>query len=276
MVNEQDCNSLVLTSLLSKDFPSIANSISINCRKENIQVNFLEECNDYWCRDFMPLQVTKDRFVQFTFNPAYYKSPKYHHLKTDPANLNFDLPGVVKSEIVCDGGNIAYYGSKAIVTGRIFKDNRGLKKEFIIEEMTRLLELESLYVIPSLPYDVTGHADGMVRFIDQHTLFINDARLFTGINYWNKLLKSLESFNLVLLLNDLHKNDCADDATGDYLNMIMIGNLIFVPEYNNQTDRLAHKLIEKVFQKHTIIPVKANRLASKCGILHCASWNLLQ
>lgn len=236
----------------------------------------MQGCNDYWCRDFMPLQVTKDKFVQFSFDPAYYKSAKYRHLKTDPAKLNLDLPQIIKSDLVFDGGNLAYYGTKAIVTDRIFKDNADLKKDFIVDEMRQLLEIEKLYIIPSLPYDVTGHVDGMVRFINHHTLFINDARLFTGINYWNRLLKSLESFNLILLPNDLDKNDCADDATGDYLNMIIIGELIFVPEYNHQTDRLAHKLIETVFQKHTIIPVKANRLASKCGILHCASWNLLQ
>jgi agmatine/peptidylarginine deiminase len=78
-----------------------------------------------------------------------------------------------------------------------------------------------------------------------------NGKLHNDKDYCNRPYRFLTFFHLPHKETEKVKKDitdCADDATGDYLNMIMIGNLIFVPEYNNQTDRLAHKLIETVFQ----------------------------
>ena len=42
----------------------------------------------------------------------------------------------------------------------------------LVRELTRLLEAEVI-IIPSLKSDMTGHADGMVRFLDEHTAIGN-------------------------------------------------------------------------------------------------------
>ncbi len=45
-----------------------------NIKENNIDYYFLEGTKDIWCRDYMPVQVTKDTFVQFTYNPDYLRN----------------------------------------------------------------------------------------------------------------------------------------------------------------------------------------------------------
>jgi agmatine deiminase len=277
MVAEVNCNTIALTDLLVRDHPEIASTILETCKSKGIVTRIIEGANDYWCRDFMPVQVNRNKFVQFTYDPAYYKSPKYKHLKTDLTKLNYRQDNeVLTCPVVLDGGNICYHKTKAIVTDRVFKDNPGITRLDLINCLKKLLEVDSVTIIPSLPYDITGHSDGMIRFIDDNILLLNDFRLITGDSYWKKLLKALCKFKLILLPNDLHLNKSSDDATGDYINMINIKDLIFIPSYGKITDQLAHKIIKMSLPYYTIIPIPSNDLSIRGGVLHCASWNVLE
>jgi agmatine/peptidylarginine deiminase len=274
MLNEASCNSIAITALLSNDHPEIAQTIIQVCQTRNILVKIIKGANDYWCRDFMPLQVRKEKFVQFNYDPTYYRHPRYCHLKTSLKDLDFYPTGlVVNSPIILDGGNVCYFNNKAIITDKVFRDNPSYRRIDLVRELTELLELDQIIFIPSLPYDITGHSDGMIRFIDENTLYINDFRLLSSKSYWSRLLKSLQPFDLLLLPNELHKNRIKDDATGDYINMLSIKNLLFVPAYGNSIDDLVYKLLEKIDPGHTIIPITVNALSVKGGILHCATWN---
>ena len=55
----------------------------------------------------MPIQIDKDRYIQFTFNPDYYKSKKWQAKRTEPSEItkNFTL-NIQRSNIVLDGGNV--------------------------------------------------------------------------------------------------------------------------------------------------------------------------
>ena len=74
--------------------------------------------------------------------------------------------------------------------------------------------------------------------------------------------------------NEFHRNKLKDDATGDYINMVVVKELIFLSCYGYPSDEVALQTVEAAFPNHTIIQVKTNDLAAKGGILHCASWNL--
>lgn len=274
MVNENTCNGIAITALLKRDHLSIAKQIENACLDTGVQCSIIQNTNDYWCRDFMPLQINTKKYVQFTYDPSYYKHKQFTHLKTNVESINFKFKGEVQlSDIVLDGGNLCYCDDVAIITDKIFKDNNRYTKDHVVKEIYQLLELKDLLIIPALPYDITGHADGMVKFIDKTTLLLSDFRLISGKTYWNKLLKSLSNFQLVLLPNDLHLNLRMDDATGDYINMVAIKDRLLIPAYNKPTDKLARTIIEKALPDYTVIPVLANDLAAKAGILHCATWN---
>lgn len=277
MVNEACCSSIAITDLLCNDYPKIYQTILHACVRKDITVRVIKGANDYWCRDFMPLQVRREKFVQFNYDPTYYQHPRYCHLKTSLKDLHFYPAGlVVKSPIILDGGNVCYFNNKAIMTDKVFKDNPSYDRNVLIRELTEILELDNIIFIPALPYEITGHSDGMVRFIDENTLFINDFRLSSSKSYWSRLLKALRQFDLFLLPNDLHKNKIKDDATGDYINMVTIKDLLLVPYYGNTTDDLVYRLLGKINSRCNVIPIEANGLSVKGGILHCVTWNYLQ
>lgn len=272
MMQEGLTKRLVITSLLARDHPEIVNSIKVNCN----ELILLDGAYDYWCWDFLPVPVTAHKYIQFTFDPPYYKHPGYTHLKTNPEKLDSVIQGeCIRSPIVLDGGNIIYYNNKAILTDSIFKHNPSIPKTSLLNQLQELLELEDLIVIPTLPYDITGHADGMVRFVNEETLLVNDFSKACSTTYWQKLLKSVKQFEICLLPNDSHKNKITDDATGDYINMLETKSHLFNPFYGNPMDTLAIKLIERLYPSKILIPVNVSKLTVKGGGLHCASWNTL-
>ena len=277
MVNEILCNELAVTDLLLRDHSIIADSIIANCTSKGIWIQIIKGASDYWCRDFMPVQVNRAKFVQFVFDPPYYKHKCYQHLKTDISQLtNYPDQNVVRNPIVLDGGNLTFYDNKVIITDRVFKDNPTHQRTDLLDNLMELLEADEFRIIPALPYDITGHADGMVKLISRDTVLLNDFRLITGKSYWNRLLKALCGFNIILLPNDLHLNQNTDDATGDYMNMIGIQDLAFVPIYRRSTYELAINIIELALTNVQIVPIKCNILTTKGGGLHCATWTSFQ
>ena len=277
MVNESDGNKLFITDLLLNHHPTIAKTIIETCCLHDIEVGTINHANDYWCRDFMPLQINKNKFVQFVYDPSYYKHKKYRHLKTDIQELNYSLAGeIIFSHIVLDGGNICSYNDTAIISEKVFRDNSLYTKQTLINELTNLLELDKIVFIPTVPYDVTGHADGMVKFINEDTIFLNDFSKTCSHSYLKKLHKALKDFNVIPITNEFHRNKLKDDATGDYINMIVVKELIFLSSYRFPTDVLALRTVQAVYPNHKIIQIKTNDLAAKGGVLHCATWNLYE
>ena len=56
------------------------------------------------------------------------------------------------------------FGTAAILTDRIYQENRPLTPAAIRERLRRELEVGKLIIIPVEPGDVLGHADGVLRF----------------------------------------------------------------------------------------------------------------
>lgn len=61
---------------------------------------------------------------------------------------------------------------RVIISNRVFLEKPDCDIAELVRELTRLLEAEVI-IIPSLKSDMTGHADGMVRFLDEHTAIGN-------------------------------------------------------------------------------------------------------
>lgn len=277
MVNEAISNKLLITDLLLNHHPIIANKIIKTCQEHDIETRIIKSANDFWCRDFMPLQITKNKFVQFVYDPSYYKSKKYSHLKTNVEALNYSVAGkIILSDIKLDGGNICYYNNTAIISEKVFRDNPLYTKTKLTSELTNILELDKIIYVPTVPYDITGHSDGMVKFINGDTIFLNDFSKISSKAYLNKLNKALKGFNVVPMPNEFHRNKLKDDATGDYINMIVVQELIFLSSYDYPTDEVALRTVQVAFPNHKIIQIKTNDLAAKGGILHCATWNLYE
>ncbi|MBD8929504.1 MAG: hypothetical protein EGQ78_06750 [Clostridiales bacterium] len=140
----------------------------------NIKYKLLNNTNDIWARDFMPVKTRSGKYVSFRYEPSYLvNAPQLRtNFKTDIAP-HLVLP-VTYSNINFDGGNVVFSPSKekVIISDRVFSENPEYDKNTLLLELEKLLEA-SVLIIPSLKSDMTGHADGMVRFVDKNTVVTN-------------------------------------------------------------------------------------------------------
>lgn len=58
-----------------------------------------------------------------------------------------------------------------------------------------------------------------------------------------------------------------------HINYLQVNNLIFVPQLEIPSDKLAIEQISSIFPDSTIIPVEVKGIVKKGGALNCVSWN---
>ena len=64
--------------------PSSECSIADALRKRDIPFTYLKGTKDIWCRDYMPIQIQKDRFVFYRYTPDYLQDKTGLTLQTNP------------------------------------------------------------------------------------------------------------------------------------------------------------------------------------------------
>ena len=155
-----------------------------------------------WARDYMPVQVSKEKFIRFCYTPDYLQdSPEY---KPDTSAILSDLGiQVIDSDIIVDGGNVISCGDKVIMTDKIIRENPHYQRNKLIDTLSQLLEAE-IILIPEDKYDDYGHADGMVRYMGNGNVLLNNYCDFDK-TLRKKLLTALSPhFNIVELHYDAY------------------------------------------------------------------------
>ena len=186
--------------------------------KHGIEYELLDNTNDIWIRDFMPVRTKSGKYVSFRYDPSYLDNP---NLKTDfreDIAPNFPIDNLIYSHINLDGGNIVFPPSKetAVISDRIFTENKDASPTELVQELKQLLEAK-IIIIPSLKSDFTGHADGMVRFIDEHTALINNTPYKNGLE--QKIAKKLRVHGIDTIPFP-YFDSRGDSAIGTYLNYL--------------------------------------------------------
>ena len=236
----------------------------------DIKYKLLNNTNDIWLRDFMPVKTKSGKYISFRYEPSYLvNAPQLRtNFKTDIAP-NFKVDNLVYTDINLDGGNVVFSPSKekVIISDRVFSENPEYDKNTLLLELEKLLEA-SVLIIPSLKSDMTGHADGMVRFVDENTVVTNAP--LSPYGFETKVKKSLQNygFNVIDFPYFYSKGD---SAVGCYLNFLETEQVIFLPVFDVETDNIALDTAKSLFDK-TIIPVNINEIAIKGGLLNCISW----
>ena len=236
----------------------------------NIKYKLLNNTNDIWARDYMPVKTKSGKYVSFRYEPSYLaNAPQLRtDFKTDIAP-NFKVDNLVYTDINLDGGNVAFSPSKekVIISDRVFSENHGISEAELTAKLEKLLEA-SVLIIPSLKSDMTGHADGMVRFADENTVVTNAP--LSPYGFETKVKKSLQNygFNVIDFPYFYSKGD---SAVGCYLNYLATEKSIFLPVFGIDMDSEAIETAKNIFNK-TIIPVNINEIAEYGGLLNCISW----
>ena len=224
---------------------------------------------DIWLRDFMPLKTRDGRYVSFRYEPSYLKnSPE---LRTNYKRyLECEVGIKVEySDINLDGGNVVMSPSKktAIISDRVFSENSERDREELVAELERLLA-SKVIIIPSLKSDMTGHADGMVRFVDETTVIGNRTPYKNG--HEQKIKKKLAKYGIDVI--DFPYFDSKGiSAVGTYLNFLETDDTIFLPIFGHDMDGEAVAAAKSIFKKK-IVPVRCEDIAKEGGCLNCITW----
>lgn len=277
-VTDSSTDFLYLSDRLPHMYPAFYQRLSICLETEGVAFGLLEGTKDIWAVDYMPIQMTSDRFIQFAYNPDYLREYKTYRKSITDTTAVCELLGLspVTSNIIVDGGNIVRCKSKAIMTSKVFAENPTYKPADLIAEIERLLELR-VVIVPMEPKDWIGHADGMVRFLDENTVLLNDYSKESKL-YYTELRMSLRNagLDIIDIPYNPYPNQSDKDATGVYVNYLQMKDKVFLPVFGLDEDERTYRLVEQLFVGQQIVPVKSNEIAKQGGVLNCISWNILR
>lgn len=236
----------------------------------NIKYKLLNNTKDIWVRDFMPVKTKSGKYVSFRYEPSYLADdPQLRtNFKTDIAP-SFKVDNLVYTDINLDGGNVAFSPSKekVIISDRVYSENPSWHKAELTAKLAKLLEA-NVIIIPSLKSDMTGHADGMVRFVNENTVIANAP--LSPFGFETKVKKALQNHGIEVL-DFPYFDSNGDSAIGCYLNFFETEQAIFLPVFSVDTDNKAVQTAKHIFHK-AIIPVNINEIAADGGLLNCISW----
>ena len=222
-----------------------------------------------WVRDYMPVQVSKNKFVRFLYAPDYLRDcPEY---RPDMTPILSELGvKVVDSNIVLDGGNVVSCGNKVIMTDKIIRENPHYDRSTLIDTLSVLLEAE-IVLIPEDVYDEYGHADGMVRYLGEGKVLLNNYCDFDKA-LGKKLRRALSPH---FEISELHYGSYTARSWA-YLNFLHVGRHIFIPMMDDELASKAFRQIVEMFPECECHPIwGCESIVNEGGALNCTTWNVL-
>ena len=274
--NEQ---TVYMSELLMSRHPMACKELISILERHNTKYAFIKGTNDIWCRDYMPVQTESGKLIQFKYDPSYLKgNPEWEASRSDVDKIHrLNNINATPSDINLDGGNVLICDGRAILSDRIFGENPDYERETLIKELSRLLECE-IIIIPSLrskEEDFTGHADGMVRFVDRNTIVGNNRA--NEYKYWQEGIKKvLDTYNLTYIdiPSIIQKKDPKhpESAIGVYVNFLDVNDLIVVPVFGRDEDKEVVDILQKAYPNKQIETIDYNEVALEGGLLNCTTW----
>lgn len=269
MILDKDSNTLLFSRLLLKNHITDWNDIQTKL-KHNFHL--LDDTNDIWIRDFMPIQVSQNCFICFQYSPSYLKN--HLELITDQRKICESLDiNTIYSSIRLDGGNIVKGYQKIIVTDRIFSENQARKPLDLIKEIESLLEVEVL-IFPAEKDDFLGHSDGLVRFLDDKTILINQLSVYPP-EFRKNLETAIHKYQLEILEIPFARTKDKVSAVGYYINFLEFQDTIYLPIFQNmeKSNEEAIEILSSLYQDREIVPILLTSIAQDGGLLNCISWS---
>ena len=274
MLAEWDTNRLFLSDRLEGVDPQLVAGLRSALDAPTIEV--IPETSDIWCRDYMPVQLSENSFCQFVYRPDYLKG--FEHLITPPDRCRLPFMEKYHAEpIFLDGGNVVASRTKVILTDKVYTENQFIKRPRLRSRLEELFQADCIF-IPKEPFDPIGHSDGMVRFIAENRVLMNDYSMLDP-GFGNKLQALLERSGLqveTLPMFEEKESRRGDipSAVGLYTNYLRVGNVVILPGYDRPEDQAALQKAQQVMPDTKVFQVPCRRLAEQGGVLNCISWTI--
>ena len=280
MITDKETNTIYFSEKLKEQFPETATQITNTLHSMGVDPIFLSGTKDIWARDYMPVQVKEHKFIQYTFYPDYLL--KYENLKSNPESICTDLKlKTVRSDIILDGGNVVKSGNCVIMTDKIVLENKlKYNREQLLSGLKELFEVDKVVLIPWDRGERYGHADGMVRFIDNETVLIQGYYKTRKDLFEDGFIENLlDSLNVNHLKYEFLNIDYPEkiNVKFAYLNYLQTKDIILLPSVGiEEDDERLEAEIKKYFPgyKDRIRKIKMNSIINKGGALNCISWTV--
>lgn len=276
MIMDNTTNNLYLADCLRNKQPEFFQRFEIVLNRCNIPFQFLPNTKDIWAVDYMPVQINKSKFIQFTYNPDYLEGNKYQKTISDVDAICKSI-GIAaqKSDLLIDGGNISRTKDKVLMCDKVFHENKHISEKSLIKQLKDLFEVDKLFFVPWDKKDIIGHVDGMARFINDYTVLVN-AYTDEDREIQLSLRSSLHNAGLDWIELPFHipKGSPSISAEGLYLNYLQMEQAVIVPIFNSKYDDIALRIFEDVFKGQKIETVDSTEVAKDGGVLNCISWNI--
>ena len=293
MILDSDTNLVYLSKRILK-YPHGIDIVK-QLDEHGVFVDFITSTRDVWARDYMPIQITDNKFIGYEYCPDYLY-PNYTSLITKQVRVCDEMEiDTVPTGLIIDGGNIVKTSKGIIMIDKVFRENNHYSKIELINRLENTFCSEIIF----LPWDRSeyyGHADGVVREISTGKVLMTNYHRFSK-KYARQFEKILSShFDVEVLDYDLekpHRNNWC------YINFLRVGDKIFLPQLtpmrrvvneecniaNSKTeyvpigriveeDALAVEQFKRLFSDCEIIPVSCPKIVDKGGALNCISWNV--
>ncbi len=276
MIPDWDTNHLFLSDRLEAFDQTLF--ASLRSLLKDVPIEIIPSTNDIWCRDYMPIQADENTFCQFVYAPDYLRG--YENLVTPPEKCRLPfMKGYHREPIVLDGGNVVASRTRVILTDKIYRENPSVERPRLRKRLEELFQAECIF-IPKEPYDAVGHADGVVRFVSEQRVLVND---YSGVDpgygarVWNLLEKKGLEVETLLLFEEKGKRrppGSLPPAVGLYINYLRVGEVVVLPTYDRPEDQAAVEKVRQVLPTATIFQVPCRKLAESGGVLNCISWTI--
>ncbi len=243
------------------------------------EVLLTTDVEDIWMRDFTTVNPYAP--TQFTYTWA---SMSHEDSKVVQGSFDVFADGLgierSKTKYLIDGGNVVdNYAGDIIVTTRFMEDNNltyteakeALKAEYGAERVA-IIEPDE---------DALAHSDGMVMWLDEQTLLVNDYSSF-GREFQDAILGELEeSFpdvNIIEVPVEYGENAPGEwegfsSACGVNLNAVLTETTVYVPTFGMAHDARALEIIRANTDKH-VIEIEANGVCPMGGSVRCLTWQI--
>ena len=274
MLPDSLTNTVFLSDWLPEVCPTLYQNLTKTLKDNAVAYRILDNTNDIWCRDYMPIQTDEKRFVSYKYYPNYLVEKHQEQYITnvrDVGNVDFLRQAeVVPLNLVLDGGNVVKCGNKIVMTEKVFVENKGMSRN----EVQRLLEEKFQCEIVFLPWDEQekyGHSDGIIHYLgDNRVLMTNYDDL--DKTFAQAFLRILEKHFEVIPLKYNAKRQHA--RSWAYINYLQVGSLVLVPQLGIPEDEQALQQIAETMPQCKVVCIPALEAVRKGGALNCISWNI--
>lgn len=267
--------------------------------KNPIKTEINPKLHDIWIRDYAPLSVYQDNIqlpVKFNYNPSYVPPSEQKYIQEENKTAEalakkYISEGLNSLYFNLDMGNLTHNGKDtAIISNQFIADNLGSNFKHELQPILHIFcGFRNLHMVPVEKDDLTGHVDGMCRFVSEKALVIGSYPDGYGYRFMETMAENLTKdlgpeFKIIRLENTCpegYTQEGIESAYGNHMNFLRLNDRILFPYYSDEVSKQPFEMfvhnLKEACQDIIVIPVKADGLKDLSrfgGVLNCISWQV--